>query len=92
MTQHLEITIKVKVLPRSSKNEVVGKENGVYKVKLTAPPVEGKANNALVRLIGKKLGLPKRDVRISSGERSRVKFLTIQGLTSEAIERLLAGD
>ncbi|MEJ2589066.1 MAG: DUF167 domain-containing protein [Deltaproteobacteria bacterium] len=64
----------------------------VYKIKLTAPPVEGKANKALIRLIGKKLGLPKRDVHISSGAHSKLKSLTIQGLTAEAIERLLAGD
>ena len=92
MTPPLETTIDVKVVPRSSKNEVVGKENGTYKIKLTAPPVEGKANDALIRLIGKKLGVPKRDVHISSGERSRRKSLTIQGLSAQAIERLLAGD
>ena len=53
-------TIDVKVLPRSSKDEIVGKKDGVYKIKLTAPAIEGKANKALLKLLAKKLGLPKR--------------------------------
>jgi uncharacterized protein (TIGR00251 family) len=75
-----ETIIKVKVLPRSSKSQIVGKEDDIYKVKLTAPPVEGKANKALKELFAKRLGIPKMNVEIISGEFSRVKSVRIHGL------------
>lgn len=82
----------MKVLPRSSKDEIVGKEDGVYKIKLTAPAIEGKANKALVKLLAKKLGLPKREIRIISGERSRIKSIRINRLTLEQVKKLLTTD
>ena len=82
-------TIDVKVLPRSSKDEIVGKKDGVYKIKLTAPAIEGKANKALLKLLAKKLGLPKREIRIISGERSRMKSIRINRLTFEQVKKLL---
>ena len=82
-------TIEVKVLPRSSKDEIVEKKNGVYKIKLTAPAIEGKANKALMKLLAKKLGLPKREIRIVSGERSRIKSIRIDLLTLEQVNKLL---
>ena len=81
--------IQVKVLPRSSRNQVVGKENEVVKIKLTAPPVEGKANKALIELLAKKLGVARSNVEIVSGERSRSKSVRIHGLSQEEIDRLL---
>lgn len=92
MTQPVETTLKVKVLPRASKNALAGKENDTYKIKLTAPPVDGKANKALLQLLGKKLGRPKKDLRIISGERARLKSICIRGLSANAVERLLSGD
>ncbi len=81
--------IRVKVLPRSSMNRVSGIDDGIIKVKLTAPPVEGKANKALVQFIAKKLGKPKRDVEIVSGERSRLKSIRVHGISiEEVMERL----
>jgi len=84
-------TIDVKVLPRSSKDEIVEKKGGVYKIKLTAPAIEGKANKALLKLLAKKLGLPKREIRIISGERSRMKSIRIDRLTLEQVKKLLQG-
>jgi len=84
-------TIDVKVLPRSSKDEIVEKKDGVYKIKLTAPAIEGKANKALLKLLAKKLGLPKREIRIISGERSRMKSIRIDRLTLEQVKKLLQG-
>jgi uncharacterized protein (TIGR00251 family) len=81
--------IRVKVLPRSSKNQIVGQENGTFKVKLTAPPVEGKANKALSDLLTKRLGLPRGSVEIVSGKRSRLKSVRIKGLSSEEVKDLL---
>lgn len=81
--------IRVKVLPRSSKNQIVGQENGTFKVKLTAPPVEGKANKALIDLLTKRLGLPKENAEIVSGKRSRLKSVRIKGLSIEDVKNLL---
>jgi uncharacterized protein (TIGR00251 family) len=75
--------IRVKVLPRSSRNEMAGKADGAYRIKLTAPPVEGKANKALINFLAKKTGLPKRKFQIVSGEHSRNKTVRIQTLSSE---------
>jgi uncharacterized protein (TIGR00251 family) len=83
--------IRVRVLPRTSKNQIVGMDGGVFKVKLTAPPVEGKANKALVQFLAKKLGLPKRDIEIVSGEHSREKSIRINGLSVEEVMRILMG-
>ena len=86
---HCKTVIKVKVLPRSSINRIFCEGKGVFKVKLTAPPVEGKANKVLIELIAKKLGLPKGGVEITSGERSRLKTVRIHGLPSEDVYSLL---
>ncbi len=88
----IETVIKVKLIPRSSRNEIIGKENDVVKVKLTAPPVEGKANKALVQFLAKKLGKPKRDVEIVFGERSRLKSIRIHGLSIEEVMGKLLDD
>jgi len=79
----------VKVLPRSSKDEIVRQKDGVYKIKLTAPAIEGKGNKALLKLLARKLGIPKREIRIISGERSRIKSIQIERLTFEQVQKLL---
>jgi len=72
-----EITIKVYLQPRSSKNEIVGPYRDGIKVKVTAPPVEGKANEALLRLLAKELGIPASSIEIIKGHHSREKTLWI---------------
>ena len=84
--------ISVKVFPRSSRNEIIGKEAGIFKVRVTAPPVEGMANKALKHLFAKRLGVPKRNIEIISGEQSRLKMVQIQGLSLEDVSRLLGRD
>ena len=59
---------------------------------MTAPPVEGRANRALIEFIAKILSVPKRNVEIIAGERSRTKSLRISGPTLEDVNRLLEGD
>ena len=81
--------IQVKVLPKSSRNQVLGKEGEIFRIKLTAPPLEGRANKALMDLLSKRLGVPKKDVEIVSGRRSRLKSVRIQGLTQADVNRLL---
>lgn len=84
------VVIKVKLLPRSSRNHIAGKEEDRYKIKVTAPPVDGKANEALIKLLAKKLGIPGRDVEILSGHTSRLKTIRIQDLSPGDIsDRLL---
>jgi uncharacterized protein (TIGR00251 family) len=81
--------IHVKVLPRSSRTEIVGKADGVYRIKLTAPPIEGKANKALINFLAKKTGLPKRKIQIVSGEHSRNKTIHIHTISSESVMKYL---
>ncbi|MGD8229181.1 MAG: DUF167 domain-containing protein [Desulfobacteraceae bacterium] len=85
----LQSRIKVKVLPRSSRNHLIGKEGDVFKVKLTSPPVEGKANNALIEFLAKKLGIAKGRIEIISGKSARLKILRISGLSLNDVSSLL---
>jgi uncharacterized protein (TIGR00251 family) len=74
-----EIPIKIYLQPKSSKNEIVGPYRDGIKVKVTAPPREGKANEALIRLLAKKLGIPPSSIEILKGDHSREKTLRISG-------------
>ena len=88
MTQ-IETHIRFKVLPRSSRTQIIGKEGDLFKVKLTSPPVGGRANRALIEVLSKKLKVPKGNIEITSGERSRLKTVRIQGLTLEQVSLIL---
>ncbi len=80
--------IPVRVKPRSSREAVEGWVEGALVVRLTSPPVDGAANNALVRLVAKKLGVALSRVRIRSGERGRHKVLEVEGLTQQAVREV----
>lgn len=88
-THEQGVTIRVYVAPRSSASRVVGEHNGALKVALTAPPVEGAANKALVELLAKLLGVPKGAVSIVSGETSRNKTVRVEGVTVDKAARVL---
>lgn len=79
--------VRVRLSPRSAKDAILDKEGGVYRIKVKAPPLEGRANRALVALLAKTLRVPKRDVEIAAGEKSRDKALRIRGVTQEEVER-----
>ena len=83
------INVKVRVQPRSSRDEVVGLEAGVLRVRLTAIPERGRANEALVELLADSLGVPKRAVQITRGHGSRDKWVSIEGLDHSELERRL---
>jgi uncharacterized protein (TIGR00251 family) len=89
MADAVETVIKVRVLPRSSRTEIVGKENGVYRVKLTDPPVEGRANKALVNFLSEKLGMAKSHIEITAGKTSRVKRVRVRGMSDVAVKLAL---
>lgn len=74
------VRLSVRVQPRASRDAIAGVHEGALKVALTAPPVEGEANAALVQLLAKVLGVAKRDVRLVAGEKSRRKTLEIIGV------------
>jgi uncharacterized protein (TIGR00251 family) len=71
--------LKVYLQPKSSKNEIVGPYRDGIKVKITAPPVEGKANEGLIRFLAKAWGLAPSSIEIVRGHHTREKILRIQG-------------
>jgi uncharacterized protein (TIGR00251 family) len=77
-------TLSIRVAPRSAKEGVAGYAEGVVRIRLCAPPVEGEANEALVRFLAKALGVPRRSVSLVSGARGRSKVVRIAGMTREA--------
>jgi uncharacterized protein (TIGR00251 family) len=81
--------IKIRLIPRSSRNEVLGREADGYRVKVTSPPVEGMANQALIALLADELGIPKRDIEITAGKTSRMKTVRLHGLSEADIEKAL---
>ncbi len=83
------VTFTVRVLPRSSRNEFAGEQEGALKVKLTAPPVEGAANKMLVKFISGALKVPKSAVSIVTGETGRTKTISVSGVSAADIESLL---
>ena len=86
-----EALLSVRVTPRAARDEVAGSEGGVLRVRLRAPPVEGRANEALRRLLARRLGVTPRQVTIVAGETARTKRVRIVGLSpAEARVRLAA--
>lgn len=78
--------------PRAKKSAIVGVAQGALEVALAAPPVDGAANDELVRFLAKSLGLPKRDVVLLAGEGSRHKRIAVTGLTpADLVARLALG-
>ncbi len=80
------VTFAVKVMPRASKNQIAGIEGEVVKIRLNAPPVEGKANEALVAFLAENLGVPRAYIEIILGETSRRKVVRVRGVTTKQIE------
>lgn len=83
------IFIKVKLSPNSSKNEILEFADGILKVKVTAPPVEGKANKALCDFLARELSIPKSDIIITKGSSSRNKTIFIEKRHEEKIKKIL---
>lgn len=80
--------LKIKVIPKSSENRIIGWEGEVLKIKVTAPPEKGKANEAVIRLLSKALRLAKSKFSVTSGLHSRKKTICIEGATDEDIQNL----
>jgi uncharacterized protein (TIGR00251 family) len=85
------VLLTVRVTPRAGRTAIAGVRDDVLLVKLAAAPVEGAANESLVELLAKAFGLPKRAVRVVSGERSRNKRVELTGVSQEVAERRVRG-
>jgi uncharacterized protein (TIGR00251 family) len=81
--------LDVRVIPLSSKSEIVGELDGALKVKLKAPPVDGAANDELIKLLSKELGIPRSGLEIVSGLTSKSKRIRINDLTKPQILAIL---
>src|SRR5438067_12824040 len=84
------VRFDVRVQPRASKNEIAGLHGAAIKIRLTAAPVDGSANEALVGFLAESFALPARAVRIVGGAHSRSKVVEIDGISVDAVHRLLA--
>jgi uncharacterized protein (TIGR00251 family) len=82
------VRFSVRLQPRASKSEIVGLQGISLKVRVTAPPVEAMANDALVELLSKELQTSRRNVCIVSGHSSRTKVIEISGVDLESVQRL----
>src|SRR5436190_23192986 len=79
------VCLSLKVLPRASKNEIGEVANGELKIKVTAPPVDAAANEALLRLLADRLDCPRGAVQLLRGQTSRHKQVLIRGMNTEAV-------
>lgn len=86
---HGTLTLTVRVQPRASRDEIAGSIGGALKIRLRAPAVENRANEALVEFLAGVLKASKSAVRIRSGEQSRTKRVEIVGVTRQQVEKLL---
>ena len=85
-----QATLSVRVQPRASRNEVAGLVGETLKIRLTAPPVEGEANDACLAFLAKLLDLAPSRLAITQGERSRNKVVRITGLTQTEVSARLS--
>ncbi len=85
------LLLMLHVQPRARKNQVVGLHNDALKIRLTTPPIEGRANRAIIALLAKKLHLPKSAITIKSGLQSREKQVIISGCAEEKARNVLIG-
>ena len=83
------VTFDVMVAPRASRERIGPVSNGRLKVAITAPPVEGQANAALIQALARVIGISRARVSVVSGKQSRRKTVQVQGLTAAALRRVL---
>ncbi len=83
------VTLSVRIQPRASKNEIIRREDGGIKIRLTAPPVDGAANEALVRFLADTFSVSKSQVGIVSGHTSRDKIVRVEGVGKADAEEVL---
>ena len=80
-----QLTFTVRVVPRASRSEIVGEHDGTLRVRLAAPPVDGAANEALVRLLAEAFNTSRDAISIVSGKSSKLKRVGVRGVSSDAL-------
>jgi uncharacterized protein (TIGR00251 family) len=86
-----EALIDVRVIPRAPRTRVDGTRGGALLIRLAAPPVDGAANDALIAFLSEALALPRRNIRIVSGEKSRDKRVAVEGIDDLTARTRLLG-
>ncbi len=81
------VTFAVKVQPRAKKNAIIGEVGDALKLALTAPPVEGRANEACIEFFANLLEVPRSSVTIASGETNRRKVIRVTGISADQVSR-----
>lgn len=84
-------TFSVKVHPRAKKNAITGEVGDALRVALTAPPVDGKANDACIEFFAKLLKVPRSSVTIAAGQTSRNKVIRVAELTAQQVRERIGG-
>ena len=82
-------TLSLHVQPGAKKSECVGLHGEALKIRLAAPPVDGKANEALLRFLAQRLAIPRQQISLKSGQTSRQKVVEIESVTAERLVALL---
>ena len=83
-----QVVFKVQVVPRSSRTEVIGEHNAALRVRIAAPPVDGAANEELIRILAKTFNVSRSAVKILSGHTGKLKQISIEGSTNDIVARL----
>lgn len=83
------VRFEVNAKPRAKKSRIVGERGDAVEIALAAPPVDGAANEELIRFVAQVLAVPKRDIELVRGDTSRAKLVAVSGLTSAEIETRL---
>jgi uncharacterized protein (TIGR00251 family) len=84
------VVLTLHIQPGAKRTECAGLHGEALKIRLAAPPVDGRANEALVAFLAKALGVPKSRVELVSGETSRAKRVRVDGVDAEAVRKALA--
>jgi uncharacterized protein (TIGR00251 family) len=84
------VTFAVKVQPRARKNAIIGSVGDAIKLAVTAPPVEGQANQAVIEFFAEWFQIARSQVTITSGETSRIKSIRVTGITTQQLRERLA--
>ena len=82
-------TFRVRVQPGASKNEIVGVQQDALKLRISAPPLQGKANKVLIQFLAKQLGVKRSQVEILSGHTSRIKTIHVVGQGTEKLQKVI---
>ena len=85
------IEVDIRIIPRAKKTSIDGERDSAVLIRVAAPPVDGAANDALIRFLAQLCGVPRHSVRILSGERGRKKRVAIDGVSATSMRELIRG-